>query len=152
MSFLKSLVVLFLAFLGGVKLVDEIAERINRPARWVSLDRSRRSFFMLAISIIGGATASIGGWFRSKRDKVSRQLLVQLDVRLLQLDGLVATALGAEREKIPYAAMAKVMEYIGDYWRRTRNLVRELQPYLEEREFQSMTVFLQALQHGSVQV
>ncbi len=95
MSLLVSIASTFLAVLGAMTLIESISTKIDRPRLYLKLSQAKRSLIALIASVILGGAIGILSWTQSQRTKHVLYRLLDLDVKAVQLEGLVNTALAA---------------------------------------------------------
>jgi len=111
---------------------DELLEKIKKPHKWVDYDPSRRSTIILLTSFILGFGFGIGITYRNKQKKNLLRVLYDLEVKLLQLEGLVFTAITIKSIDFfeePVSNDFNINEYIASF---------NIQNYFQSLEFDSL--------------
>jgi len=148
MKLLLGIVATALAALGVFALLDEWAEKANSPKRWTNLQRERRSFLGLLVSISAGVLVGTRSWYQTRRAKQDLHLLFELELLLAQLDGLVnvAIAQGNAREALP--SMKLLVGKVGEYGFKASRFFEELEGRLSAEDYDELKQGVMAVTVG----
>lgn len=105
----------FFAVLGGLALLNEVAERFNKPKVWTDYDHKKRFFIILISSFL--LSIARGGIFAvlNERKKEALDILSELETRLTQMDGLIQATITSVQRDVPLNILNKLAEKIAVY-------------------------------------
>jgi hypothetical protein len=110
-----AIVTAILAVLGVLTLISQLLVGVKWPPMWSERKESRRWFFILLAAVVSG---SISGVLTYRRKDKSGKLLSQLfnlEIKLIQLEGLVLTAISVTPCELLAKATQERIHYIKKY-------------------------------------
>jgi len=110
LSWLISIVASFLGILGALTLISPLVKELGKPNIWKSIDESRRSFILLCTAIVVGGLS--GTWlnYKSNKKKILITILYDLEVKLVQMEGLIFSALA---DTTPFKSIKLLDKFLG---------------------------------------
>ena len=105
----------FFAALGALALLNEVAERLNKPKVWTSVSHKRRFFVILIASFSLSIVRSFIFDVLDKRKKKAFSILSELDTRLAQMDGLIQLTIISAQRDVPLIILNNLAKKIAVY-------------------------------------
>lgn len=116
-------------------LLDEFAEKAKSPRIWTNLQRERRSFLGLFVSIGAGVLIGCSSWYQVRRAKQDLHLLFELELLLAQLDGLVNVAIAQGNVTKALQSMKLLVGKVGEYGFKASRFFEQLEGRLSAQDY-----------------
>jgi len=138
MGWIVAIAATMFAVLGVLTLLDDWSEKSGRPRGWVKQDRERRSFLILLVAAVLGT--AVGGWssIRGSGRRKALYLLFDLEVILVQIEGLLNSAIAMGQSPTSLHALESLVAYLGLYGFKAARLLEQLQTRLPQRDYQEL--------------
>jgi hypothetical protein len=115
MKLIVIIITTFFAILGGLALLNELLEHIAKPKSWTRINRGRRAFVIIVLSMI--TTPIVAAYSRLRREKTARALSIlrELEIRLTQIDSVLQNIIVTNASGAPVDFLNRLAEYLAVY-------------------------------------
>jgi uncharacterized protein YjiS (DUF1127 family) len=134
MKLILFIVITVLAILGAFALLEWWTEKRATPADR-DASRPRRSFLSLMIALVGGLLIGSYSWHRNRQSRQELQQLFELELLLVQLDGLVKAGLAQGDINRLLPLIKELVKKIGEYGSRTKPALKQLEEELYPHDY-----------------
>lgn len=107
-------------------MLSQFVKELKYPKKWVSIDESRRAFIVLTVSIILGTISGSWLYCKSKKRKQFILILYDLEVKLVQMEGLIFSALSGTSTLKSLKLLDKFLGYLDKYKMQIEGLLDDI--------------------------